>query len=151
MADQPCPCPTICFRVDLHLYLHPCPAPPSGIKAGLLKQVKGKHMSADVLYTYTPDPDTNVNQTATTFLVNGTAVGTVNQPSPAPGTVNYSNITPAPPALNVGDVVTTTTITTDSFSQSSPAIASANSVTIAAIPSPPLGITPGTLKQLGSP
>lgn len=109
-------------------------------------------MAADVQYQFTEDPDTSLVSTNHTWFVNGVAAGTVNQnqAQAASELVSYSDI-PGAPALVAGDTVTVSTITTDSFGQNSPTIAAGQTVTIVAVPPPPLGITPGTLKQVGSP
>jgi hypothetical protein len=157
-VDKPCPCPVICFRLDV--FLHLVPPPPKGIKAGILKQTKGPHMAAEVIMPYTPDPDTNVTNTAVTwfFLPAGSPPGTApatlgvaNYPSPPSGVASTADLTPPHAAFNVGDQVSNSTVTTDSASQSSPAIPGPNTVTIQAVPPPPTGIIPGQLKQTGTP
>jgi hypothetical protein len=158
MADKPCPCPTICFRLDV--YLHCLPCPPKGITPGKLKQAKGKNMAAEVQMPYTPDPDTNVNSTAVSWFIipagspagtPPTALGTVTYPSPPSGLASTADLSPAHAAFNLNDQISNSTITTDSFSQSSPAVPGPNTVTIQTVPPPPTGIVPGQLKQVGTP
>lgn len=108
-------------------------------------------MSADVQYTFTPDADPNVVKTEHTFTLNGAQAGVVDQTTDASsGLVSYSQISGGP-VLKSGDVLTVSTVTTDSFGQSSPAIPGPGSVTITLTPPPPLGVTPGTFKQIGQP
>lgn len=109
-------------------------------------------MPADVLVTWTPDADPFVTTYQTTFIVNGTQVGVVTQPSSAAPQASYSQITPTPPLLKVGDVVTGGVSDTDSMTppQKSPQIPF-NAVTIAAVPPPPLGPTDVAAKQTGTP
>jgi hypothetical protein len=107
-------------------------------------------MAADVQCTFTPDSDPNVVSSNTVFTVNGAVAGSVTLPG-AGAMANYLAISPAPPALKVGDVVSTVTITTDNLGQASPGIPSPNNVTIVAIPAPPTGVTGVGLKQVGSP
>lgn len=160
MSDpkQPCP-PVIRFEfkwdIDLNINVRCAPCPPRGIRAGVLYQTfekKGSVMAANGIYPYTPDIDPLVVNTAHTWLVNGAPVGVVNQPTPPPnpGQVAYFDLSPPGPALLAGQTLQVSTVTTDSIGQTSPAILS-NVITIAAAPPPPVGITPGTLTQSGSP
>lgn len=106
-------------------------------------------MAADVIVTYDPDPDPLLTSAKTTFLVNGTAVGDVTV-GPTVNSVNYSAISPAPPALALGDVVTTQTVTTDNQNQNSP-IVPGGPLTITQNQPPPGGVTNVALRQVGSP
>jgi hypothetical protein len=134
-----------CIEIDC------VPCPPRGVTGVSSKQTKGQNMAADVQVLFTPDSDPNVVQSVTTFNVNGNPVGSVTL-GPAGAMAAYSAITPAPPPLAVGDVVTGGIVTTDNQTppQNSPNIPFPQ-VTIAAAPPPPQGVTNVTSKQVGTP
>ncbi len=147
-SPEECPCPILCFRIDLYLHVV-CQPMPRGVTGTTSKQTKGPHMAADVQVGWTPDTDPNVVSVLTTFLVNGTVAGTVAGTNSSVMAA-YSAISPAAPLLTVGQVVTGFIVTTDNLGQSSPQIPFP-SVTITAAPPPPAGVTNPTSKQIGTP
>lgn len=147
MDNMPCPFGFTFQITGTVRFIYP---PPRGVTV-LTAVQKGKTMPADVVFAWTPDTDPNAVQTVTTVSVNGAQVGSITLPN-ATSTFNYSQLTPAPPTLNVGDVVTASSVTTDNQTPplSSPPIPFP-SVTIAAAQPAPTGITNPSAKQVGSP
>ena len=142
--------PILCFRLDV--YFHCVPCPPRGVAGFTASQVKGNDMdpnAADVVFAWTPDVDPHAVSTETTVSVNGTVVGTITLPNASTG-FNYLSLSPAPPALNNGDVVTASNVTTDDMAQTSPAIP-CNPVTIQAAQPAPVGVSDFVARQVGAP
>jgi hypothetical protein len=110
---------------------------------------------ADVQVSFVRDTDANVVSYTVFFALNGGPQQSLSVPRTAAADaagyqVNYSSLTPTPPALVNGDVVGIPGVeSVDSYGQASPMIACVPpSITISIAPPPPAGPTAVTAAQV---